>query len=171
MTAAHARRGKDTEQVVAKWLRSNGFPHCERTVRTGYRTNGRLLPDAADLNLCPAVIAQVKALRPPNRMERAVPGWLAETEDQRLAAGADVALLIVRRDGTTNCGDWFAWLPLVTLEWLRNDDDRPCDPNSWTVADVTPVRLLLADAVQMLRAAGYGTELNTIREDDEEEAS
>jgi hypothetical protein len=78
-------------------------------------------------------------------------GFLAETEAQRVAAGADVALLVVRRDGTADVGEWWAWLETRMLAWLTfagqfQDFDAP----------QLPVRLIVADACRLLRAAGYG---------------
>lgn len=163
MTATHTRRGKTTEQAVARWLRDHGFPGAERTVRTGYRQATRELTDAGDLDLAPGLVAQVKTLRPANRMERAIPDWIAATEQQRRAAHADVALLIVRRDGTGDVGEWWAWLMLVALECLRSGDNLCLDdPDSWTLDDVTPLRLQVADAARLLRTSGYGTPLETL---------
>lgn len=161
MTAAHRRRGLVTEQMVCHWLRAHGFPGAERSVRTGYRTASRELPDAADVVLCPGVIAQVKSLSPASRAERAVPGWMAETEAQRVAAAADVALLIVRRPGTADVGEWFAYLPVgavtvlcaIPVGWVdrcRPEVDRSGD--AWA-------RLEMAGAAYLLRRAGYGDEL------------
>lgn len=156
MTASNRRRGRDTEQAVAKWLRTHGFPHAERCVKTGWRTATGECPDPSDVVLAPGCIAQVKSLRPVNRMERAVPGWLAETEAQRQAAGAVVALLVVRRDGTADVGEWFAWLPLGRL----HDVAWPLSSVKWTPFPDIPVRLLVADAARLLRAAGFGTPLD-----------
>jgi hypothetical protein len=152
VTAAHNARGKETERMAARWLRANGFPDCKRTVRTGYRATTHSLADQADLDLCPGLIAQVKSLRPANRAERAVPGWMGEVEMQRAACCADVALLIVRREGTANVGEWWAWL------WL--DDAAAMHTGLYTSMRQIPVRLLLSDAVTLLRHAGYGTPLD-----------
>jgi hypothetical protein len=150
MTAAHTARGKETERMAARWFRANGYPGCERTVRTGYRTPARELADHADLDLCPGLIAQVKSLRPANRAERAVTGWMRETEVQRDVCGADVGLLVVRREGTADVGEWWAWL------WL--DDAAALHTGGlYTSLYQIPVRLLLSDAVTLLRHAGYGT--------------
>lgn len=156
-------RGKVTERMAAAWFRDHGFPGCERVRRTGWRQATRQLADEGDLDLCPGAIAQVKALRPANRAERAVPGWIAATELQRRAAHADIALLVVRRDGTSDVGEWWAWLTFVTLEGLRTGDTLHLDdPDSWTVDDATPVRMQVADAARLLRHAGYGTPIETL---------
>ena len=156
MTAAHRRRGAETERMIVRWAREHGYPGAERTVRTGYRTVERTLADEGDIALCPGLIGQSKALRPANAAERAVPGWLAETEAQRTAAGAAVGLLIVRRDGTADVGEWWAWLYLHDL--LETASGRT--PERIAPYPVfAPVRLLVADAVTLLRGAGWGEPL------------
>jgi hypothetical protein len=140
--------------MAARWLRDNGYPVCKRTVRTGYRAVTHELADQGDLDLCPGLIAQVKSLRPANRAERAVPDWMDEVEVQRKASQADVALLVVRREGTADVGEWWAWMPLFVLAHLS-------DWAGYEYLSRTPVRLLLSDAVTLLRHAGYGTPLTT----------
>lgn len=156
MTIAHTNRGKVTERATVRWLRDHGFPGAERTVRTGYRTATRTLADAADLDLCPGLIAQVKSLRPATRAERAVDGWLVETEQQRQAAHALHALLIVRREGTADVGEWWAWLPLLNLPGIQTDFVRPLTVPRIAACALVPVRLAVADACYLLRSIGYG---------------
>jgi hypothetical protein len=150
MTAAHTNRGKTTERMVVRWARDHGYPHAERVRRTGYTVHGRTDADEGDIDLAPGVVIQVKALRPASRAERAIGRWMAETEAQRHAGGADLGILVVRRDGTADVGEWWAWLPLTSLELLRSDGTLP-------PADTTPVRLQLGHLVTLLRAAGYGS--------------
>lgn len=150
--AASNNRGKATDQAIARWARSNGFPGAERIVRTGYRVADRESPDGGDQWWAPGLLVQSKSLRPANRMERAVPGWLAETEAQRLAAGAEVALLVVRRDGTADVGEWWAFFEAYRLECLWAG-------GKWSYGGRHPVRMLVHDAAQLLRNVGYGTPL------------
>lgn len=166
MTATHTRRGKETEQAAARWFRANGFDGCERVVRTGYRQANREMPDGGDLDLSPGAIAQVKSLRPATRMEREIPAWMSQTEQQRRAARADIALLVVRREHTSDVGEWWAWLPLIAAEYLRGSGDghRYTDPATWTGTDTLPLRLSVADAARLLRAGGYGTPLHALTE-------
>ena len=153
MSATHTARGKLTERLAARWFREHGFPGAERIVRTGYAAADRTAEDEGDIGLCPGAIVQVKALRPANRAERAVPTWLVQTEVQRVAAGAEIALLVVRRDGTADVGEWWAWLRTTVVV-------LPLDPLVGTVdlhaAAAVPIRLQVADAAQLLRGAGYG---------------
>lgn len=149
MTAKSTNVGKDTEQRVARWLREHGYPHAERTVRTGYRVAARTLADAGDIDGCPGLTIQCKSLRPTDRAERAVEGWLAETEQQRLQTGADVGVLIVRRWGTTDVGRWWAFVPAWVLgaNLRAKVSTPPLD---------APVRLEVRHAVALLRCWGYG---------------
>lgn len=143
MTATHTNVGKDTEQRVARWYRDvGGYPHAERRVKTGFKIANREVVDAGDIDGVPYVV-QVKSLRPAERMEREVPGWLVETERQRQAADARVGLLIVRRWGTTDVGRWWALLPLGGLVF-------PHPPAS--LAEPVPVRLEVRHAVALIRA-------------------
>lgn len=143
--------GKDTEQRVARWLRDNGHPHAERTVRTGYRTADRTLVDGGDIDGTPGICWQVKSLRPATRAETSVVGWLAELEDQRAAAKADVGILVVRRWGTTDVGRWWAFLDTVDLIQAAGGlvAALPADI-------VMPVRMEMRHAVLLLAAWGYG---------------
>lgn len=153
MSAAHATRGKVTERMTVAWLRPNGFPLAERVVRTGYRAGSRTSADGGDIAVCLGVIAQVKALQPVSRAERAVAEWMTQTEAQRVASGANVGLLIVRRPGTADVGEWWAYLSTRTVVSLSMVTSLP-----WQLPDSpdAPVRLLLADAARLLRWAGYG---------------
>jgi len=158
VTAAHTNRGKTTERAVAAWFRTHGFPGGERIRRTGYATLNRETPDESDIAIAPGLIAQVKALRPANRAERAIPGWLTQAEAQRVAARADLCLLIVRRDGTADVGEWWCWLTtaqLITLNGATFTDYR-LDPDP----DM-PVRVQVAHIAPLLQAAGYGNPPDT----------
>lgn len=152
--AASNNRGKATDRAIARWAREHGFPAADRIVRTGYRVPDRELPDAGDQWWAPGLLVQSKSLRPVNRMERAVPGWLAETEAQRQAAGADVALLVVRRDGTADVGEWWCFMEAWRFECLCNRSGK------WAYGGRSPLRLLVRDAALLLRYAGYGSPLD-----------
>lgn len=151
MTAKHNAVGKQTEQMAARWLRDNGFPHAERTVRTGYRTASRDVADAGDIDGTPGLAWQVKSLRPATRAEREVPAWLTELEFQRAHTGADIGILVVRRWGTTDAGRWWAYLDTVDLIQAAGGlvAALPADV-------VMPARLELRHAVTLLHAWGYG---------------
>ena len=148
------RLGKEQERRIVRWAREHGFPFADRIVRTGAGKDYAHRADEGDVWLCPGVVVQSKRLSPPNRAERAVPGWMIQTEFQRAAAKADVALLIVRRAGTADVGEWWCFLPafiLARLLWIG------ATSTTWARADF-PVRLLVSDAAKLLIAAGYGSD-------------
>ena len=153
--AASRNRGLTTERDFVRYARAHGFDGAERTVVTGHRSGERVRDDGGDVDLAPGVVVSVKSLRPVSRAERAVPGWLAEAEQQRQACGAAVVLLVVRREGTADVGGWFAWLPLYVLHNLA----WPEHLHPWTELDHRPVRLSVADALLLMRTAGYGDPL------------
>lgn len=168
MTKAHTDRGKATERLAVQALRSLGFPHAERVVRTGYTTTDRESPDAGDIDGTPGVCWQVKALRPATRAEALVPAWLADTEAQRIASGADVGVLVVRRDHFL-APRWWAYLDAAVLAWLvevHRVEALHTAPAGWPGIAVDelqrlgiPARLELRDACTILRRAGYGSVL------------
>jgi hypothetical protein len=162
MTKAQTDVGKDTEQRLARWLRDHGgYPHADRRVKTGYTTANRVVVDAGDIDGCPGLVVQSKSLRshdkrspgsdPNAAMERAVPGWLLETEKQRQAADADLGLLVVRRWGTTNVGRWWCFLTVGALVTVTGGaaGQVPTD-------QVMPVRMELRHALALLHGWGWG---------------
>lgn len=145
-----SRRPKDigtaAETAVARAARRHGFPHADRLTTTGALDRG-------DVGLCPGVIAEVKGGEKARSVtDLRLESWLAETARERLNAGADVAFLVVQRRGvgTPNAHRWWAYW---RLGWL---------PGLVVAAphDRIPVRMLLGDALQLLRAAGYGEPLD-----------
>ncbi|MFK0249254.1 hypothetical protein ACIQUM_31535 [Amycolatopsis azurea] len=81
---------------------------------------------------------------------------LGQTTGQAVAAGADYGVLVQRRDGKSDPGDWWVWLPAGDLAALI---ETSRDPEIVRVADprhTMPVRLELADLLPLLHAAGYG---------------
>jgi hypothetical protein len=150
MTSADV--GKDTERMVAGWLRTNGWPGCERRVKTGYRVTGREDPDQGDLTGCPGITWQVKSLRPATRMEQAVPAWLAQAEAQRIASGSDLGFLVVRRWGTTDVGRWWAFSSARQLFTLIGG--QPTDLGD-DIGRLIPVRMDMAALSSLLHQTGW----------------
>lgn len=146
------RVGKAQEQAIVRHAKANGFPGADRIIRTGAGKGYAVRADEGDIWLCPGVIVQSKRLSPVTRMERAVIAWMIETEAQRVAAKAEYALLIVRREGTANVGHWWAHLYLRDLVWLATKHKHNVGDDH-----EERVRLTVADAYTLLRAAGYGT--------------
>lgn len=142
--------GRAAENGVRDFLRVNGFPRAERRTQRGVR-------DAGDLTGTPGVCWEVKA-RKDSISDKDIADWLVETERERLNAGADIGVLVVRRAGVgeANAGRWWAVLTSRVVFVLTDPD--AADPNNES-PDV-PVRMLLADAVRLLRWAGYGGPLD-----------
>lgn len=146
---ANLTKSKASERAVAAYLRVVGFPGAERTVRTGYHVAGRSSADRGDIDGTPGLCWQVKHVAQ-SRLHQ-VPEWLADTEAQRFAAGADLGILVVKRVGHAHPATWWAYLQLHQLVWLAG--------GTLAVDRDTPVRMELAALVGALRRAGYGTPL------------
>lgn len=152
------RRSKDIgtegETAVKRYANTNGFPLAVRRVLAGSADEG-------DLTLSPGAIAEVKWGK---AAETAGPGliadWMDETEVERRNAGADVAVLIVKRKGVgvDRVGLCHAWLWSDVLAELLDDVAR-IEPD----APVFPVRMTVADAFDLLRWAGFGEPLPQVR--------
>ncbi|MGW5741555.1 hypothetical protein [Amycolatopsis sp. NPDC003861] len=72
-----------------------------------------------------------------------------------MSAGADFGIVVQRRDGKSDPGAWWAWLPagdLAALIEFARDPDAVHAPDA---RHAVPVRLELADLVPLLHAAGY----------------
>lgn len=154
-------RSKASERKVATYLRVSGWPGAERTVRTGYNTGDRAMPDVGDIDGTPGVVWQVKDTG--EREWWRVPTWLAETNAQRIAAHADYGVLVVRRPGHAHAGEWWAWMWLGQGVALIQDASQIPTPGDVFVhglpgvAADAPVRMELRHLLPVLRAAGYGT--------------
>lgn len=106
MTNPNKLKGDRAERAARDYLRTVGFPGAERT-RAGYTR------DAGDLHLAPGVIAQVKDCKVLRWQE-----WLAGLNEQAAEAQADVGLLVVKRPGQGNPGEWLAVMPLRKMAAL-----------------------------------------------------
>jgi hypothetical protein len=149
--AKDRNRGADTERLLVRGLRDLGFPHADRTIRTGHGT-ARL--DLGDVDGTPGLVWQVKSMRPITRAEAMVREWMIETEQQRAAAAADLGVLVVRRDLWLP-PRWWAFVDLTVLVGLL-------DPVIGTLPGVLsgiPVRIELDELCTILRRAGYGEPL------------
>ena len=98
--------GTDAERTAQRWLTQVGWPDCERIALHGAQDQG-------DLIVCrsPRIIAEVKGGK---TAEKAGPGmladWWEQTETEAVNAGADLAVLIVRRFNR-HVEAWDAWMP------------------------------------------------------------
>lgn len=91
MTNRNKRRGDEEERWVRDYLRTNGFPTCERT-RAGYERDGGDLHLDPIVGVGPRVIAQVKNTQALNWTD-----WIPALQQQIEQARAQVGFLAIRR--------------------------------------------------------------------------
>lgn len=149
MTNPPKKKGTATETAVVRYLRTAGWPGAERRALTG-------VLDEGDITGTPGLAWEVKA-RKSVPSDLVIDEWMTETETERRNAGVELGVLVVRRPGVglENARRWWAYLSAVDVATLVNLGAgfaavRPTVP-------VRPVRLLLCDAVALLRGAGYGS--------------
>lgn len=120
-------KGTAAETAVVRYLRDSGFPLAERLALHGGK-------DIGDIRACPGVILEVKHWA--TYTDTDIIRWFGETTREQANANASVSLLVVRRAGKGNPGDWWAWRKLPGFGWH----------STW-----------LVDAVYQLRVEGWGT--------------
>lgn len=140
--------GTVAETAVVRYLAANGFPYAERRALRGAL-------DCGDVTGCGPIVVEVKGgTAAKTASDTQVALWLLETQVERYNANADIGVLVLQRAGVgvSNAGRWWAVLLLsAALEMSNVTNVEP--------ALVTPIRMHLADAVTLLRVAGYGTPL------------
>ena len=144
--AANRRKGHQAERDLAKWLRSNGFPHAERAVRTGFRTLDRVSADPGDITGTIGIVWSVKDVAVEHTAM-----WLDELDAMASDTdGATVGLLVHKRRGHASPERWWCWIRYESLiELAVGSTCTGC-------AEPFPIRMELGHAVQVLRHAGYG---------------
>ncbi|MFE7868821.1 hypothetical protein ACFUYE_00515 [Micromonospora humida] len=139
--------GTAAETAVVRYLVANGWPTAERRSLRG-------TADAGDITGTPGICWEVKGGDTARTAsDLTITRWMAELDAETFNARAQHGVLVVQRAGVgpANAGRWWAWMTaaqLTTLAVQAPADIRGC--TGW------PVRMLLADAVGLLRAAGYG---------------
>lgn len=147
MTNRPKNIGTAAETAVVRAARAHGFGLADRLALTGALDRG-------DIGLCPGVVVEVKGGQAAKTAsDGQIEKWLAETERERLNAGADVAILVTARAGigAPNAHRWWAHWRLGNLLWLQ--ERSVYLPTAMVDA---PVRLTLAHSLTLLRHAGYG---------------
>lgn len=99
-------KGTAGESAVVKWLCENGHPHAERRALQG-------AADKGDIAGLPGVMIEVKNVKADMWGK-----WLAETEIETRNAKADVGMLVRKRVGRSDPGQWFAVMNLETANRL-----------------------------------------------------
>ena len=139
--------GTRAESAVVKYLVANGFAHAERRSLRGAL-------DAGDITGTPGICWEVKGGEAAKAAsDLTIAGWMQELATETVNAKADVGVLVVQRRGVgpSNAGRWWAYMPCWQVAFLS-------EAGKWQPGLAFPVRMLLADAVTLLRAAGYGTQ-------------
>ena len=138
--------GTAAESAVVRYLHTAGFPHAERRSLRGAL-------DAGDITGTPGICWEVKggdAAR--TASDLMIERWMAELAAEVVNAKADVGVLVIQRKavGGQNAHRWWAVMPAGQITYLSGAPRMAPEPLAF------PVRMLLADAVTLLRAAGYG---------------
>jgi len=138
--------GTAAETAVVRALRTLGFPHAERRALAGAY-------DLGDITGCPGLVWEVKGGdAAKNASDGLIADWLAETEQERVNAGAGVGVLVIQRRGI-GAGNAHRWWAIVRAKACISSADHAAIPDF-------PVRMLLADVCLLLRRAGYGQPLD-----------
>lgn len=107
MTINGRRKGLTAEQHVATWFREHVHPDSRRVVATGWSSRSGAQQDPGDVH-APGLCVQVKALAKPLSGKLLADVWDATT---RQAASVDRRpLLLEKRAGTADVGQWWLWL-------------------------------------------------------------
>jgi hypothetical protein len=142
--------GTRAESAVVAYLRAHGWPTAERRALAG-------AADLGDIVGTPGLVWEIKGgYKAETAGDGIVASWLLETESERINARADVGVLVMKQRayGPKRAGFWSAAMTVGTAAQLL-------EATTWPPEDATlaPVRMHLATAVTLLRAAGYGTPL------------
>lgn len=97
------QKGTSFETLIVEFLRNNGWPEAERRALAGVNDKG-------DIAGVPRVAWECK-----NHKTLSLSAWLIETETERVNAGADVGVLVVKRKGYGQAAEQYAVLSLASL--------------------------------------------------------
>lgn len=145
MTNPSKAIGTAAETALVRYLRVNGWGNAERRALHGNT-------DLGDVTGCPLLVFECKAGKQAHRPGDALmKSWLAQAEQERLNAGADIGILVIKTSGAADPSRWLAVLPADALCYLITGEQP--------TAAYPPVRMLLRHLLPMLRRAGYGDRL------------
>lgn len=100
---APKRRGTAAETAVVRYLQAHGYPYAERRALRGNA-------DCGDVAGVPGVALEVK-----DEARVDLPGWLDEATREAVNARAGLGVVIRRRRGRPDVGEWFAVLRVSDL--------------------------------------------------------
>lgn len=145
--------GAETERRFAAYLRPLGWPHADRKVNNGWKAGGRESRDCGDIKGTPGLVFQLKRAKA-GMTDLEITRALQDAQDQAVAASADLGVLVQRRTGKADPGQWWAYITVWDLHALVVGEQRPPVPPGREFT--APVRLLVSDLIPLLHAAGYG---------------
>lgn len=112
MSTASKAKGTTAERDVVRYL-NRWWPAAERRALSGNKDKG----DVAGI---PGVVVEVKAAQ-----RQMLAAWRRETEVERLNAGAESCLLVVKRPYKL-VSQWDAWMPMSQVTTLLDyEGDEP----------------------------------------------
>lgn len=100
------QKGTAAETAVVNWLKAQGRKHVERRSLNGVNDRG-------DIAGIPSVVLEVK-----NHQRMELAGWISELEVEIKNDKATTGVVIHKKRGTTNVGDWYATMPVYLWEAL-----------------------------------------------------
>lgn len=104
--SASKRKGSAAERDLVTFLRNAGFPHAERRLAGSAQDRG-------DIAGVPGVVWEVK-----NHAALNLAGWVDEATLEQASDGADYGIVVHKRRGKGNAGDWYATLPVAQVARL-----------------------------------------------------
>jgi len=101
--SASKRRGTAAETAVVRYLMEHGYPNAERRALRGRA-------DCGDVAGVPGVAIEVK-----DEARVDLAGWTDEARREATNAGAGLGVVIRRRRGRPDVGEWYAVLTVADL--------------------------------------------------------
>lgn len=103
------QKGTAAETAVVNWLQSKGRKHVERRSLNGVNDRG-------DIAGIPCVVIEVK-----NHKSMELSQWLSELKVEMQNDKADTGVVIHKKRGTTDVGEWYATMPVHV--WFKLIED------------------------------------------------
>lgn len=137
--------GTAGESAVVRYLRAHGFAGAERRALAGAHDLGDIT------GIGPLVVECKSGAAAANASPGQITKWMAETFVEMQNADADYGLLVTKRAGVgaARAGEWWTYVPADDYLSLHGHPRR-----GWPGY----LRVTLAEAVALLRHAGYGDE-------------
>jgi len=104
VTSPQKRKGHAAELAVVKWLRAHGI-NADRIQAGTHKDRG-------DVNGWPGVVIEVK-----DRKAHSWHGYFEQLRRQIANANAYTGVIIAKRPGLTDVGEWMAVMPVT--EWFQ----------------------------------------------------